>query len=419
MTTNASGQANVRRVPLSELKPAPYNPRKISSEALTGLKASIRRFGLVQPIIVNRRTGYVVGGHQRIRALLEAGEDSALVLDVDLPESEEKALNLALNSHHIEGEWTEGLGDVLSEVKLELPELFVDLRLGDLLADVPKSKVEVVEDEVPEAPKVPVTKAGDLWTLGRHRLLCGDSTKAGDVGRLMGGESADCIFTSPPYAVGIDYGIYEDTIENLRAMLPVLASGWHDVLVDGGFVVVNFGDVLSGKVIAGSDTVCEYPMALEYWPVFRSAGWVLWSRRVWCKPCAAVGSSRHCISSNRAASNFEHIWTWKRPGTPPVTDQISGQFQSQAGWFDTTHDNKLGVGLKVHGAGMPVGVAARMIAVHSRDGSIVHEPFTGTGTTLIAAEQLDRRCFGLEIEPAYCDVIVERWQNLTGGKATR
>ena len=254
----------------------------------------------------------------------------------------------------------------------------------------------------------------------KHRLMCGDSTNAGDVALLMDGSKADCVFTSPPYAVGIDYGAYQDTIENLRSMLPKLSRIWKQIVVaEGGFAVVNFGDILSGKTIAQSDAVCEYPMALEYWPIFRADGWTLWSRRVWCKPGAACGSSRHCIGTNRAASNFEHVWTWKLPGNPPVDDQISGQYASQSGWFDTSHDNHLEVGLSVHGAGMPVAVAVRMVAIHCRPEVVVYEPFCGTGTTLIAAEKLGRRCFAMELEPRYCDIVVTRYEQFTGKKAIR
>jgi DNA modification methylase len=181
--------------------------------------------------------------------------------------------------------------------------------------------------------------------------------------------------------------------------------------------VLNFGDIVSGRELSGSDEVCEYPMALEYFPVFRAAGWTLWSRRIWCKPGAAVGSSRHCIGTNRAASNFEHIWTWKSPGKSIITNQTTGEFASQNGWYDSTHGVHLDVGLKQHGAGMPTTVARFGITNHSRRGRIVHEAFCGTGTTLIACEMDGRICYAAELEPAYVDLAITRWQMFTGRKA--
>jgi DNA modification methylase len=230
---------------------------------------------------------------------------------------------------------------------------------------------------------------------------------------------ADCVFTSPPYGVGVDYGTdgYEDTIENLRRMLPVLAKVWSDVVVSGGFAVINFGDVAAGRHISEATEPCEYPMAVEYFPVFRRAGWLLWSRRIWCKPNARV-SSLWAIQSNRAATDWEHVWTWKRPGAA-IVGRVNGEFQSANGWVESAGLEGVEVGKGEHGAGMPTGIAVRWIAMHSRPGAVVHEPFCGTGTTLIACEQLGRRCCGVEISPAYCDVIVLRWEQFTGKKAVR
>lgn len=158
-------------------------------------------------------------------------------------------------------------------------------------------------------------------------------------------------------------------------------------------------------------------MAVEYWPVFRAAGWQLWSRRAWCKPNARVHSLQ-CIASNRAATDWENVWTWKLPGKPPVA-RVDGDFRSCQGWCDTTSLEGVAIGKETHGAGMSVGIAAWMINVHSTPNGIVHEPFCGTGTTIIAAEQLHRRCFACEISPAYVDLAVKRYENFTGTKAIR
>lgn len=200
----------------------------------------------------------------------------------------------------------------------------------------------------------------------RHRLICGDTRDRQQVERVLAGEKADAVFTSPPYAVGVDYGkAYEDTLENLRAMLPALSRIWLSIVVPGGFAVVNFGDIVSGREAANSDEPCEYPMAIEYWPVFRAEGWQLWTRRVWCKPNPRVHSP-WAIQSNRAASDWEHVWTWKAPGEP-IVRRVNEPYQSANGWFDTSSEHGVDVGKDIHGAGMAVAPALRMIALHPRD----------------------------------------------------
>jgi DNA modification methylase len=245
-----------------------------------------------------------------------------------------------------------------------------------------------------------------------HRLLCGDATSASDTETLLGPVRVDLVFTSPPYAVGVDYGEYEDTIENLRAMLPSLAALWAGVVAAGGFAVINFGDIVSASKIVGADEPCEYPMAVEYWPAFRAAGWSLWTRRIWQKPHARVHSP-WAIQSCRAAADWEHIWVWKTPGKAIVARGEHSAF----GVWDSSKGHGVDEGKDVHGAGMPVVIATRCIETHSRPGHTVLEPFAGTGTTLIAAEMTGRACYATEVSPAYCDVGVKRWSKFTGRAA--
>jgi hypothetical protein len=202
------GRVRLETRRVADLVPAGYNPRTISPEALAGLGESIGRFGLVQPIIVNARTGNVVGGHQRLKILEAKGVEATDVVVVDVPEAEEKALNLALNSPRISGEWTaEALG-LLEEVVGALPDLGESLRLLDLRGDLeklfPQSGGDIVEDEVPEPPDDPVTKPGDLWLLGNHRLLCGDSGSEKDLDRLLDGAPVHLLNTDPPYNVKVE-----------------------------------------------------------------------------------------------------------------------------------------------------------------------------------------------------------------------
>ena len=410
----------IEYVPIAELKPHPGNPRKHPIEAVEKIKKSIEAFGWTAPILLDA-DGRILAGHARLKAAQAAGIEQVPVVRLPLKGVDADVYMIADNKlqEGTEWDWTK-LGDLIGELDTGDIDLsltgFDDAELEGLMNGLDNASGNITEDEPPAVQKTAFSKTGDLWIMGDHRLLCGDSTKPKDVERVMGGEKADTVFTSPPYAVGIDYGTYKDNIENLRTMMPLMAAIWANITKTGGFAVINFGDIVSGKTIAKTDEPCEYPMALEYWPIFRNAGWLLWSRRIWCKPAAGTGSMQ-CISSNRAATNWEHVWTWKKPGRPIVYEQISGIWPSQCGWFDTIHDHKLDVGLDVHGAGMPVVVASRGIFLHSLDGGIIHEPFSGSGTTIIAAEQLGRKCYAIEIEPLYIDVAVRRWQNFTGKKA--
>ena len=159
----------IKRLKLADIHPAPYNPRTISDASLAGLSASVKRWGCVEPLVVNTRTGNtLVAGHQRLKALLAAGDTEADCVLVDLPVSEEKALNIALNNPHIQGEFTPDVAGILESLKIELPDLPPELAFDALLEDAPQPEVgEIVEDEVPEPPKVPITKPGDLWILGQ------------------------------------------------------------------------------------------------------------------------------------------------------------------------------------------------------------------------------------------------------------
>ncbi|MBU1073607.1 ParB N-terminal domain-containing protein, partial [bacterium] len=197
---------NLERKRIADLTPAPYNPRTISSDALAGLQASVDRFGLVEPVVWNRRTGHVVGGHQRLKALEALGETETQVVVVDLDEAEEKALNVALNSPSIAGEFTPELHTLLAEIEAAMPDLADALRFDDLAAELKHLLSDLAPedgltspDDVPEPPEEPITRPGDLYVLGGHRLVCGDSGDPEVLARLMDGQQAALYATDPPY----------------------------------------------------------------------------------------------------------------------------------------------------------------------------------------------------------------------------
>lgn len=404
----------VEQWPIDRLVEYGRNPRK-NDVHVDRMASMIREFGFRIPIVA-KSDGTIADGHLRYKAARKLGLATVPVALADgLTDAQIKAFRLLANKSVSWAEWDEEL------LAIELSELrdldfdlsltgFDDLELDSLLAE--KTEGLTDPDDVPEVPEEPVTVAGDVWVLGRHRLVCGDTTSQEMLAKALAGAKVDCVFTSPPYAVGVDYGTYEDTIDNLRGMLPHLAKLWHDAVLPGGFAVVNFSDIASAQKIAGSNEPCEYPMAVEYWPVFREAGWVLFTRRIWKKPHARVHSP-WAIKSCRAASDWEHLWIWKKTGKPL---KERGDYSAFGVW-DSADGRGVDVGKEAHGAGMPVNVATRAIETHSRPGQHVLEPFSGTGTTMLACELTGRACHGLEIEAAYVDIAIKRWLAFTGQHA--
>lgn len=395
--------------PPESLLANPRNWRVHPKEQTVALNGSLNQLGWIAPVIVNETTQHVVDGHARIGEAIARGEPTVPVAYVRLTEEQER---LALATFDpiaaLAGTDQQMLDNLLSGIN-------ASAELSDLLESLktPEPKALNPDDADLTPPVDPITKSGDLWLMGEHRLLCGDSLEPGNIDRLLDGQMIGCTFTSPPYAVGIDYGqTYEDTIGSLRELLPHLAAETFARTADGGAHVINFNDIAAGHDVTEVDDVCEYPMAVEYWPVFRTAGWLLHTRRVWAKPHARVHSP-WAIQSSRAASDWEHVWTWRKPGKARTARGTVSAF----GVWDTSHEEGVAVGKDEFGAGMATSLAVRVLETHSLPEDVVFEPFGGTGTTLIAAEQSGRRCCIGEINPAYCDVIVNRWERVTGGKA--
>jgi DNA modification methylase len=379
---------------LAKLTPAPYNPRTITPEAARGLRASIRRFGLVQPIVFNSRTKRVVGGHQRIDALRSLGKAEAQVVVVDLPESEEKALNVTLNNPAIAGEFTDDLQAILTELSADAEIEFEELRLDELLEP---DDTDIIEDEVPALPKNPISKPGDLWILGDHRLLCGDSTKPVDVAGALDGQKPGLMVTDPPY--GVSYDPSWRTEAARRGLLRSGARREGKVANDDRVDWMETWKLFQGNVAyvwhAGVFAASTAAQIVE-------SGFEIRSQIIWRKPSFPISRGHYhwqhepCWYAVRAGATA--AWIGDRSQTT-VWD-IVGRSETQT----------------EHGTQKPVECMARPIRNHDGD---VYEPFAGSGTTLIASEQLHRRCFAIEIDPGYCDVVVTRWEQFTGGKAKR
>jgi hypothetical protein len=261
------------------------------------------------------------------------------------------------------------------------------------------------------ASEGPEVRKGDIWKLGRHYLLCGDSTSKEDIDRLLKGEMVDATITSPPYAAGVDYGEYKDTLENLRAILKTVPALWLEITVPGGFACVAVADLIVGKKAAATKEPCEYPMELEYFPEFKRAGYTLWTQRVLTKPAGSVVFHPIAKGTCRAVPEFEYLWVLKKSGKA-ITRSSKGSLRGV--WECPKEDL---VPRNVHPAAMAMFPAVRAIEVHSREGMNIFDPFAGVGTTILAAEQTDRTCFAIEINPVYCSHAIKRWEDETGEQA--
>jgi DNA modification methylase len=420
---------NIRNVPLTRLKPAPYNPRvelKPGDPVFEQLKRSIETFGIVEPIIWNRRTGHVVGGHQRLEVLRHLGRTHAEVVVVDLVLAREKTLNLALNK--IVGAWDEPkLAELLSELG-RVPDIDLGLtgfgrdEISELLARVAATEAPHGDDAHFDASaaldlsKPAITKPGELLVLGQHRLLCGDSTSVDDVRRVMDGRRAVLFATDPPYLVGYDGTNHPDRTSGVKSRARRSKnkdwSGSYGITWDDADGQSDLYDRFIGVAVEAA--------------IAPNAAWYCWhaSRRqamveaAWHKHGAFVhcqiiwGKNRPVLTRTWYAWQHEPcFFGWLQPPRgkkPPRADEA---VRSTLWSIDTIPN---GPERPDHPTPKPLEVFEIPMRQHTRAGEVCYEPFAGSGTQLIAAERLGRRCFALEISPHYCDVIVRRWIHLVG-----
>lgn len=401
------------RIPIEMINPAPYNPRvdlQPGDEQYEKLKRSIEEFGYVEPLVWNRRTGNLVGGHQRFKILVnEKGYKEVEVSEVDLDETREKALNIALNK--ISGDWeTTKLAELLQELQAsdeidfeltgfseeEFDELLEQLDV-ELEQDIEYEEVEDDEFDVEsELEKIeePVTQRGDIWLLGEHRLLCGDSTNLAEIQRLMNGKRAAMIFTDPPY--NVDYtGKTKDALkiqndhmddESFYRFLYDAFSVMYKVTEEGGPIYVCHAD----------------SEGLNFRKAMIDSGWLLKQCIIWVKNTIVLG---------RQDYHWQHepiLYGWK----PGAAHKWAGDRKQSTVWeYDKPQRNA------EHPTMKPIPIPAKAIQNSSYKGEIVFDPFGGSGSTLIAAEKTGRICYTCELDPKYCDVIVKRYEELTGNKA--
>jgi DNA modification methylase len=426
----------VRTFKLSDIHEAPYNPRVISEEALEGLAFSIQKFGCVEPIIVNVRDGrnIIIGGHQRRKVLAAGGVKECLCVVVDLNEKQEKVLNLSLNNTEIQGRFIELIGEYIDNLSGDVGDkLLLDLKINLLRGEIEDQGKDgnIPDDDVPEPPENVVTKPGDLWILGNHRLICGDSTKPETYKQLMEGHKASLLATDPPYCV--DYtGADRPKSEGKKG-----GKDWSAVYKE---VKIRNAMQFYYNFYAAAMEHLHKNIAFYLWHASRrrseiehvcqELGILVHQEIIWVKPCAVMTYSFY---------NWQHepcLLMWRKGQKPPIRPQHKSLSSIWVVGFeregDPTEpdyytdvwkvdwDGKKRQPMDIeHPTVKPVELFARPMRVHTRPGDITLEPFCGSGTQIIAAEKTDRRCFAIEQEPFFCDVAVQRWEAWTGKKAKR
>lgn len=401
---DGSTEAAAVWVDIDSLTPWKRNPRMINPAAISRVAASIKRFGFGAPLVARAQDGEVIAGHTRLAAAKELGLKKVPVRFLALDPAEAHLLALADNRMTELTPWNDTeLHSIFSEYSLADVAMagWSSEDLEELASDLLKQGgggdgEDVVEDDPPDLPKDPITKRGDVWTLGKHRLVCGDSTRPEVWAALMSGdnEQLDLVFTDPPY--GVDYeGKTKDA-------LPVHNDG-----AAGLPALLNeaLGGTLEHTKIGGAWYVCAPagPQLQIFGEVLTRFG--VWRQSIsWVKDVFVLGHSDF---------HYQHeqiFYGWK-PGGPhrPPPDRK----QTTVWNFDRPKRSEQ------HPTMKPVKLVAHALGMSSVKGELVGDPFCGSGTTLVAAEQLERVCRAIEFGPEYCDVIVQRWEELSGGKATR
>lgn len=353
----------IEKKKISDLKHAPYNPRKSNEKQEANLKKSLEKFGVVEPIVFNKQTGYIVGGHFRVRELKKLGYKEVECVIVDLNEDDEKELNIRLNANTGEWAWEMLQAEWQTEEVLEAEE----------------------DDFDTTPPEEPKTVLGDLYEIGEHRLLCGDSTDSDQVAKLMNGEKADMVFTDPPY--GIDYS---------GGRTQVVETKTYGKLMNDDLQGVELGELISNVFLFNKQEadvyICVSPIMQKPFLDF--------------------------IENSNKTIDAVIVWDKKQPGLGYMSYRRQCEFilfvkggvfkKGDISDFDLWSISRDNGQDYVHGTQKPIAVPSRAINNSSKKDDLVLDYFLGSGSTMVAAHQLKRKCYGMELDPKYCDVIVKR-----------
>lgn len=383
----------IEYININDLKKYHKNAKKHPKEQVKRIANSIKEFGMCDPIGVWGEDNLIIEGHGRLMALKKLGYKEAPIIRLDhLSEEQRKAYTLAHNKS-AESEWD-------FEILAEELNSIVDIDMMDFGFDlsIDEEEPKVIEDEVPEVPEEPKAKYGDIYQLGNHRLMCGDSTDINDVEKLMNGEKSHMVFTDPPYLMGFEGNVHGDGTKSHNAKFGAIKNDKMSREDGDKFILDTFNMIKNFN--EGAYYVCFYRLGLDY--IFRALD-TLDNRY---KALIIWNKGNHTLSNSDYMSKYEPI--------------VYGWFNEHNFYGDRSNfdiwDIKRTKKNDLHPTMKPVELVEKAMLNSSKKGDIVLDLFGGSGTTLIVSEQLDRNAYVMELDPRYVDAIINRWENMTGSK---
>ena len=388
----------IEKVKIGKVKPYNNNPRDISKAAIEKVTLSIKEFGFQQPIVVNKNN-IIIAGHTRLEAAKQLKlKEVPVVVAKNLSDNQAKAYRLMDNRSGQESNWDKKLLELelslLNDENINLDLTgFDEVELSKLIVD---EKTGLTEDDAIPEPKEAICKLGDIWQLGKHRLLCGDSTKEEDVNKLMDGAKADMVFTDPPY--GINYSGGRTQVVEKKTYGKILNDNLKGLEL--GNLIANLFSFTKSE----SDYyICVSPLEQKpFLDVIENNKLKLDAVIVWDKKNAGLGYMRY-----RRQCEFILYIKGKKFKKGDKSD------------FDLWQINRDNAQKYVHGTQKPVALSSRAILNSSKKEDFILDIFGGSGSTLIACEKINRNCYMMELDTTYCDIIIERWQNYTDKKAIK
>ena len=387
----------IETVDIESLKPYEKNAKQHPKEQIEQIKKSIEMYGNNDPIAVWGDENIIIEGHGRLIAMKELGFTKAEIIRLDhLTDKERREYTLVHNQLTMNTDWD------FEKLREELDNLdFGDFDFGfDHDLDEPfEDEKEIEEDEIPEKAETRC-KLGDLWQLGGHRLICGDSTDITVIDRLMDGVKADCVFTDPPYGMNLDTDYSKMDNESSNAEFRKRKNKVGGKKYEQGKVDEFHPEMIDAVFAIDTDEMFLWGADYfsELLPNKNDGAWIVWDKR-----------DDNEQFDKMYGSQFELCWSKKKHKREIARVRWCGVFGTE-----TEFDHK-----RYHPTQKPIKLSEWFLKRYSKENQVIVDTFGGSGSTLIACEQLNRKCYMCELDEHYCDVILQRWENLTGKKAIR